>query len=58
MSDLFILVIAACVFICMLIGIVLTVYELHKAGSEPVRPGVNSGMNADNPKEKAQDPRS
>lgn len=36
------LAIAAGVFVMLLIGIALTIYEFHKAGSEPVR-GAGTG---------------
>ena len=37
MSDSLLLYIAIGVFVLLLIGIVLTVYEFHRVGSEPVR---------------------
>lgn len=37
MSDSLLLYIAIGVFVMLLIGILLTVYEFHRVGSEPVR---------------------
>ncbi|MEX2961842.1 hypothetical protein [Microbulbifer sp. TYP-18] len=36
MSDSMLLAIAAGVFLLLLVGIALTIYEFHKAGAEPV----------------------
>ncbi|GAA5524578.1 hypothetical protein Maes01_01135 [Microbulbifer aestuariivivens] len=46
MSKAMLLSIAIGVFILLLIGIALTIYEFHKAGSEPVE---DMGKKADRP---------